>query len=423
MLIIYRCLINILFPLIIIVIFLRVLFNKEDRSRFKEKLFFSSLDIYRNSNRKLIWFHAASIGELKSIVPLIKKLKEDDNFEFLITTVTISSAQLFDKEFLYQKNISHRFFPIDKPSLIKKFLLGWKPDLAIFVDSEIWPNFLFEIKKIKIPLILLNARITKKTFQRWNLFPKLAEKIFSNFDLCLASSSESIKYLKKMNVRKIYYFGNLKLTTESKVNDLNPLIEKLLLKRKFWCAISTHQGEDIFCLKTHLEIKKNIKNIITIIIPRHVEKATEIEAECKKLGLKSQILSHKEIIEEEKEIIIINSYGVMSNYLRLCKSVFIGKSMLKKLKPVGGQNPIEAAKLGCKIYHGPYVYNFQEIYELFNQYQISERVEKVSELSQRVIHDLMNSKKINDEKITVINNLGKKILNDTYEELIKIYSK
>ena len=226
-----------------------------------------------------------------------------------------------------------------------------------------------------------------------------------------------------MNVRKIYYFGNLKLTTESKVNDLNPLIEKLLLKRKFWCAISTHQGEDIFCLKTHLEIKKNIKNIITIIIPRHVEKATEIEAECKKLGLKSQILSHKEIIEEEKEIIIINSYGVMSNYLRLCKSVFIGKSMLKKLKPVGGQNPIEAAKLGCKIYHGPYVYNFQEIYELFNQYQISERVEKVSELSQRVIHDLMNSKKINDEKITVINNLGKKILNDTYEELIKIYSK
>ena len=420
MLTIYRCFINIFFPLIVIIIFLRVIFNKEDKLRFKEKLFFSSFNIVKKFRRKLIWFHVASIGELKSIIPLIKKLKEDNNFDFLITTVTVSSAQLFNKEFSLQDNITHRFFPIDKPSLIKKFLEGWKPNLTIFVDSEIWPNFLFEIKKRKIPLILLNARITKKTFQRWNLFPTLAKSVFNNFDLCLASSNESKKYLKKMNTNKIKYFGNLKLTAESKIKDLNVENIKIINTQKTWCAVSAHEGEDIFCLKTHLEIRKNFEDIVTIIIPRHINRVVKIKSECKKMNLKSQILSEGELIKRGKEIIIINSYGVMSKYLNICKSVFIGKSLIKKLEPVGGQNPIEAAKLGCKIYHGPYVNNFKEIYELLNQYKISEKINEVSELSHKLTTDLMGSKKIKNEKIIFINNLGKKILNDTYKELSEI---
>ena len=147
MILIYRQLINILFPIIIVLIFLRVWFKKEDKDRYKEKLFISSFNITRNKNKKLIWFHAASIGEVKSIIPLIKKLNTNNKFEFLITSVTSSSSKLIAEQISHEKNIIHRFFPIDKQSIVIKFLESWSPDLILFVDSEIWPNFLFEIKK------------------------------------------------------------------------------------------------------------------------------------------------------------------------------------------------------------------------------------------------------------------------------------
>ena len=422
MLLIYRYLINIFFPLIIIITFFRTWFNKEDKNRFKEKLFSSSFNI-KNHNKKLIWFHAASIGELKSIMSLIKRLNEKNQFEFLITTVTLSSSYLISKELLNEKNITHRFFPIDKLSLVKKFLDNWSPDLIIFVDSEIWPNFILEIKKKNIPLILLNARITRKTFLKWNLITKVAEKVFQSFELCLPASNESKKYLEKFKVKNIKYFGNLKLASENKIHILNNVNKEILNISKFWCAVSTHKEEDIFCLKTHLKIKAIHKDIITIIIPRHIDRVQNIKASCKQLNLNCQILSGDELIKNGKEIIIINSYGMTSNYLELCKSVFIGKSMMEKLKNVGGQNPIEAAKLKCKIYHGPYVYNFQEIYDLFNKHKISEKIHNEDELANKISMDLSQSSEITNEKIEIINNLGKKILNDTCNELDKIINK
>ncbi len=423
MLSIYSSIINIFFPFIIIIIFFRTWFNKEDKKRFKEKIFSSSLNIARNYNKKLIWFHVASIGELKSVTPLIKKLNQENKYEFLITTVTLSSAQLIKKELHNERNIKHRFFPIDKSKIVKKFLNGWSPNLIIFVDSEIWPNFLLEIKKRKIPLVLLNGRITKKTFLRWSIIPKIAEKIFESFDLCLPSSKESKYYLEKLKVRKIRYFGNLKLTLENEVDNSHFKNKEALNNKKFWCAVSTHKGEDNFCLKTHLYLKKDNKNIITIIIPRHIDRVKNIKLSCNKLNLKSQILSDGELINTENEIIIINSYGVISNYLQLCKSVFIGKSMMKKLSPVGGQNPIEAAKLGCKIYHGPYVQNFKDIYELLSKYKISEKISNEIELSNKLKIDFKNFNEIKNDKISIINNLGKEILNDTYDELVNILNK
>ena len=149
MFLIYRYLINIFFPIIILITFLRTYFNKEDKNRFKEKLFSSSFNVNKNYNKKLIWFHVASIGELKSIIPLIKRLNRKNNFEFLITTITLSSSHLISEELSGEQNITHRFLPIDKLNLVKKFLDNWSPNLTIFVDSEIWPNFILEIKKEK----------------------------------------------------------------------------------------------------------------------------------------------------------------------------------------------------------------------------------------------------------------------------------
>jgi len=420
MLLIYRYLINIFFPLIIILIYFRTWFNKEDKKRFKEKLFSSSFNIIKNPKKKLIWFHAASIGELKSVILLIKKLNEKNEFDFLVTTVTLSSAQLIKKELSSEKNIIHRFFPIDKLDLVKKFLECWSPHLIIFVDSEIWPNFILEIKKRNIPLVLLNARITRKTFLRWIIISKIAEKIFQSFELCLPSSNESRIYLEKFKVKNIKYFGNLKLASKNILVNLNFENKEILTKHKFWCAVSTHKEEDLFCINAHLKIKKTHGKVITIIIPRHINRAKSIQTSCKKFNLKSQILSEDELIKANSEVVIINSYGVMPDYLSLCKSVFIGKSMIKKLQSVGGQNPIEAAKLGCKIYHGPYIYNFQEVYELFQKHKISETIYDENILAEKLSADLNKSHEIKNEKIEIINNLGEKILNETYNEIIKI---
>ena len=420
MLFIYRNLINILFPIILIIILIRIFLKKEDRIRFKEKLFISSLKIKKDTKKKLIWFHAASIGELKSIIPLIKRLNKDNKYQFLVTTVTLSSAQLIIKDLFGEKNIIHRFFPLDKSNLIEAFLSGWSPCLIIFIDSEIWPNFITKIKEKKIPLVLLNGRITKKTFKKWKMISSISKKIFQSFTLCLASSEESKKYLQELKAIDVKFIGNLKLTSENKVNNLHSSDKDILSKNKFWCAISTHKGEDEFCLKTHLLLKKKFKNIISVIIPRHIDRSKKIKVICQKLNLNSQILSDGDLINPDKEIIIINSYGIISNYLHLCGSVFIGKSLLKKLEPVSGQNPIEAAKLGCKVYHGPYVNNFREIYNLFHEYKIAETIFNEKELAVKLFHDFNVENKIKNEKIKTINILGDGILDKTSEELKKI---
>ena len=177
MILIYRGLTNLFYPILIILIFYRKIFNKEHKTRYKEKIFPSHFNIIRKKNTRLIWFHAASIGEFQSILPIIKELKKNKNLEFLITTVTLSSSNLAEKEIRKFDNIHHRFFPLDVDFLISKFLLLWEPNAIFLVDSEIWPNLIFKAKEKKIPLALINARITSKTFKRWMRFPATAKKI------------------------------------------------------------------------------------------------------------------------------------------------------------------------------------------------------------------------------------------------------
>lgn len=423
MLFIYRSLINFLFPLIILIVFFRKFFNKEDGKRYKEKLFFSSLKIKKNIKKKLIWIHAASIGEIKSISPIIKKFNKKNKYEFLITSVSLSSSKFIKSELIENKNITHRFFPIDKLSLVKKFLDGWSPSLVIFVDSEIWPNFLLEINDRKIPLTLINARITKKTFKKWVVISRFAKKIFNSFDLCLAASKESKKYLEKLNVRNLKYIGNIKLSGIIKTQKTNDKNENFLKNKKFWCAASTHKGEEILCIKTHNNLKKKYRKLITIIIPRHINRCKEIEEICKKNNLSAQILETNGFINSKSEIIIINSFGQLQKYFKITKSVFMGKSLLKNLESVGGQNPIEAALLGCKIYHGPYVYNFNEIYKFLKIYRISEEIKDEKELSKKLMNDLTNNKKKIKKNTNKIKKLGDKILSMSIKEIIKIQKK
>jgi 3-deoxy-D-manno-octulosonic-acid transferase len=420
MILLYRILTVILYPFLITLIYLRIFFRKEDPLRFKEKIFSSSFNVQRQANSKLVWFHAASMGELKSILPLIRELNKNNNdLEFLITTVTISSSNLAKDELRKFKNAHHRFFPIDVEFLIKKFLLLWKPSAILLVDSEIWPNLILSAKKNKIPLAIINARITTRTFKKWMMIPVVAKKIFKSFDLCLTSNLETKNYLSQLKVQNIFYNGNIKLANKINENELININENFLKNNRFWFAASTHNNEEKFCLHTHLKLKKKLENIITIIAPRHIERVYKIENLCKNFKLTVQILGKNETIQKNREIIIINSYGILPSFFKYSKSVFIGKSTLKKLEQSGGQSPIDAAKLGCKIYHGPYIYNFKDVYEILNQNKISIKIENPTELAQNLLLDFKNIDKKNEKFSDNINNIGQRILSDTMKNINK----
>lgn len=414
MILLYRVLTLTAYPLFFIFTWIRTFLKKEDNQRYKEKLLSSHFKPSRDVSKKLVWFHAASIGEFKSIVPIVKALnKKNKQMEILITTTTLSSSNLVTNEFKQMKNIYHRFFPYDVEFLIRKFLAQWKPDRIFFVDSEIWPNLILIANQKKIPLALLNARLTLKTFRRWSNFKNVSKMIFSKFDICLASNLSSKKFLKQLGAKNISFIGNIKFIQEIDETIINSINSKILNNKRFWVAASTHNGEEIFCLKTHEIIKKSYHDIITIIAPRHINRSEKIKSYCDQLNLNSQLLNKGEKILKDKEVLIINSYGVLKEYFKYAKSVFIGKSIIPELKDDGGQNPLDAANLKCKIYHGPYVYNFEEIYETLENQKITKKISTCEELSRCLIEDLKKTEKDESKTLNNLNEFSKTIFNNT----------
>ncbi len=414
MILLYKIFSSVLYPLILIFFYVRKIKKKEDPIRYKEKLFASHFKVDRKFDLKLYWFHAASIGEFKSILPILKELiNKNKNIEFLITTTTLSSSILAKEELSKIRNSRHRFLPIDTSFLMNKFIKMWKPNAIFLVDSEIWPNLILGAKRNKIPLALLNARITLKSFKRWSRFPNVAKKIFGTFNLSMCSNTETQNFLNKFNVKNVHFKGNIKLIGEINENKFNEINKNFLSKKRFWLAASTHKEEDVFCIKTHMNLRKKFSDIITIIAPRHIYRANEIQSLCKKFNFKSQVLNKNENMSEQSEIIIINYFGDLQNYYKYAKSVFIGKSIIQKLENEGGQSPIEAAKLNCKIYHGPYVYNFIEIYAILKKLGISNKINDDIELSKNLIEDLQNPVKENNENSRIMKDLTHKTLTDT----------
>ena len=415
----YRALTFFLFPVFVLIIFFRRYFNKEDKKRFKEKI--SINDHFLPKNKKIIWIHAASIGETNSVFPLISKLTKDNEDVFiLLTSTTLSSSQLIEKRKFNENIIQHRFFPLDIQFLVKKFINHWEPELVIFVDSEVWPNYLLEISKRKIPLILLNGRITMKTLKRWKLVSRLSLKLFSLYDLCLSSSEESEENLKSLGAKNVKFFGNLKFCTNVNSKKKNIDLKSVFNEHYIWCAASTHPNEEEIILKTHNLLKQKGIKIITIIIPRHINRSNEIDKISSNFNLKSQIVNKFEDLSKDSEILIINSIGEMINYFQNCESIFMGKSLSKKLIKVGGQNPIEPAKCGCKIYHGPYISNFKEIYRYLREKKIACEISNEIDLSQNLIKDFNNKNVKSKRNIDEINLYGEQILDLTTKEILRL---
>ena len=404
----YRSITSIFSFVFKIIIYIRKLLGKEDKSRFREKINSNYYNIKKIEEKKLAWFHCASIGEMKSIAPIAHYLAKERGMQVLVTTLTLSSSKLFPTVF-NKDLIFHRFLPLDTISLVKDFLKGWKPSIVMFVDSEIWPNFLFEIKKEKIPLLLLNARLTDKSFKRWNIIRSSAISVFNCFDRFVAASEDSKNNLKKLNLKNVDYFGNLKFSVKENFNDKN---ENSIKNKFIWCAASTHDGEEEICIDTHIKLKKKINKVVSIIIPRHIERAKKIEKLAKNYGLDVAMLNKGKIIEESKEIVVVNTFGYLQKYFSICNDVFIGKSLLKKFSGKGGQNPIEAAKSGCKVYHGPFVYNFDEVYSELAKLNISFKVSNSNELVEKLFQSYSNNNNLKLKNLENLNIYGEKILNE-----------
>ena len=415
----YRFFTYLFYPFAPIYLYFRKIKKKEDSISYKEKL--SRIETAREEGF-LIWFHVASVGEAMSILPLIESCIEEKKIDkILLTSITLSSGNVLKKRFSQNVKVFHQFLPLDISVWTNKFLDHWKPNLSIFIDSEIWPNLISQISKKKIPLLLINARITKKSFDRWKLIIGFAKKIFEKFDLCIASNKESESFLKILGAKNIKNYGNLKFS-KIKTELNNKLDSDFLIKienRKIWCGASTHPTEEILCAKSHLKIKEKYKNILTIIIPRHIDRIKTIYEELSKLNLKIVLSSNLGQVDAKTDVILVDSYGESLKFYNISKYVFLGKSLTTSLTKDSGQNPIEPARLGCKIFHGPYVSNFAEIYKYFNELRISKEVNSSNELSLSLVEEFKDNKPKNPEIAEKIKIYGQNILNNVTMEIKK----
>jgi 3-deoxy-D-manno-octulosonic-acid transferase len=409
MLFIYRILINITLLFSPLIIFIRLLKKKEDPKRFKEKFCLFS---HKRKEGKVIWFHGASVGEIQSIIPLLEKFEKNKKInQILVTSNTLSSSKIVSK--IRLKKVIHQFFPIDVKFISNKFLDYWAPSAAFFIDSEVWPNMILNLNKKKIPIILINGRITQKSFIKWMLFKNFTKKIFNKFNLCFSSNIETMNFLRKLGAKNVINFGNLKFSQSEKNSDeIQKNLKKFIKSKKVWCASSTHFNEENLCGFVHKNLKKKYKKLLTIIIPRHINRTQSIKKDLNNLGLKVHTHEPQSKIPDNTDIYIVNMYGKTKSFYNYCKSVFLGGSIINH----GGQNPLEAARFGCNILHGPNVSNFKEIYAFLNKNKISAKIKSTKMMTETLIKFFSKNK--NSKKIKAkINIIGQKILNATYKEI------
>ena len=402
----YQIVLSIILLISPLIMILRLFKKKEDKIRFTEKF---SITSKKRKDGFLIWFHGSSVGEIFSVIPLIKHYEKDKSIkQILITSSTISSSKILNK-FKFKKTV-HQFYPIDHFVFVNLFLKFWKPNIAIFIDSEIWPCMFKNIKENKIPLLLINARLTKKTFNRWFKFKNFTNSVLKNIKTAYPQNLDTKLYLNKLGVRNVVELGNLKFSEYQEDFDRkNKKLNSFLKNKNFWVASSTHDNEEIFCAKAHIILKNKFKNLITIIIPRHIDRARRIESELQNLNLNVTLHSTKNKDLDKTDIYLVDSFGETKKFHKISSSVFLGKSIIKG----GGQNPLEAARYGAKILHGPHTDNFKDVYKLLRSHNLSKKIFTPKQLAASI-----NFKK-NIKSGIIIKNIGEKILKKTINELDK----
>jgi 3-deoxy-D-manno-octulosonic-acid transferase len=327
----------------------------------------------------MVWVHGASVGEVMSIVPLIDRMRAQD-FAVLVTSGTVTSAGLAERRL--PPGVVHQFVPIDTPRFVRRFFDHWRPDLALFVESDLWPNLILETSRRDIPMILINGRLSERSFNRWRYLPGTVGALLGRFDLCLAQSVADAERLAELGAPRISTTGNLKLDVPAPPVDADKLerLKSAIGDRPVIAAASTHPGEETAIVDAHRRLRHTFPALLTIIAPRHPERGAEIAQIVASVRMKAALLSRGELPDEDTDIYITDAIGELGMIYRLAPIVFMGGSLAEH----GGQNPIEAIKLGAAVLHGPNVWNFAEIYATLDQAHGAELVNDAGRLTVRI---------------------------------------
>jgi 3-deoxy-D-manno-octulosonic-acid transferase len=317
----------------------------------------------------LIWLHGASVGEILAVIPLIERIRAKD-FAVLVTSGTVTSATLAEQRL--PAGAVHQFIPLDAPRFVGRFLDHWRPNLALFVESDLWPNLILACADRGVPMILLNGRVSERSFSRWRLQPGVIAALLQRFDLCLAQSSADAQRFSQLGAPRISTIGNLKLDVPAPPADLAALrkLKSIIDTRVVIAAASTHPGEEAAMLAAHQRLRAKCPSLLTIVAPRHPERGPGIAEETKAAGLSVALRSRDEMPKPDIDVFVADTLGELGLIYRLAPTVFVGGSLASH----GGQNPIEAIRLGAAVVHGPHVWNFAEIYAALDAARGAERV-------------------------------------------------
>lgn len=352
----YRAATGFLKPVANVALKRRVKRGKEDPVRLDERRGKSSVARPEGS---LLWLHGASVGESLSILPLIEALTErHPGLHFLVTTGTVTSAALMAKRL--PSHAIHQYVPMDQKHFVRQFLDHWRPDAALFVESELWPVILGECEQREIPMALINGRMSPKSFQNWQGRMGAARELLSVFDVMVAQNEENAERFRTLSGRNVKTLGNLKHAAEPLPASPEVIAElrDSIGDRRRWLAASTHDGEEAMTLSAHREILSASPETVLIIAPRHPERADEIDALCRDMGFKTARRSNNDPITPDIEVYLADTLGELGVFYSISDIAFVGGSFL----PIGGHNPLEPARLGCAIMHGEQIFNFADTY-------------------------------------------------------------
>lgn len=329
--------------------------GKEDPERVQER---RGEPTRERPHGRLVWLHGASVGEFLSIVPLVERLQAR-GVTVLVTTVTLTAATLAARRL--PPGAIHQFMPWDVPAYVDRFLNHWRPDLAIFAESELWPNLIMRTTARGTPLIQVNGRMSERSFRGWRRVPRSIGALLSRFELCLMQTVDDARRLEALGAPRVSTTGNLKFDVPAP--GAEPQAAMALAGavgyRPVFLAASTHEGEDEVVLEAHRLMSPRLNNLLTVIAPRHPERGAAIAALAERLDLQSVRRSEGALPSPRHAVYVADTLGEMGLFYRAAPVAFLGGSIVRH----GGQNPIEPAKLGAAIVHGPHVFNFAAVYE------------------------------------------------------------
>jgi 3-deoxy-D-manno-octulosonic-acid transferase len=352
---VYRKLSSAMVPLAPALIKRRLKLGKEDPARVGERRGVSA-DV--RPHGPLVWIHGASVGEVLAAAALIERLREL-NLRILLTSGTVTSAAIVAKRF--PPDVIHQYVPYDSPRYVTRFLDHWRPSLALFIESDLWPNLILASAARRLPMVLINGRMSHRSFPRWRRMSSTIEALLGRFDVCLAQSALDAERFATLGSRNVVTTGNLKLDVPAPPADPAKL-ERLMSVtrgRPVVVAASTHPGEEEQLVQAHRTLAGFFPSLLTIIVPRHPDRGAAIADLVAASGLYGALRSREELPISATDIYVADTMGELGLFYRLAPIVFMGGSLVEH----GGQNPIEAVKLGASIVHGPHVFNFTDVYE------------------------------------------------------------